>query len=141
MRDVKDRQCSIRSDVVESALMCILLVIHRSIEDARSSDVSDTACDLIDAMVESTGWSPTISRFLTDWIQGQWFVIRTIIAWKGVGLSTRVVDSLLSLLKLVECSNSMMAWRDIIIEKLNQNQINQAVVGHAKGILKLLGSN
>jgi hypothetical protein len=119
-------------------VMCFLFLAHRVIEDARPNEVAVALCDILDAVSGSVAWNGQISRMLSEWPQGLWFIVRTVIGWKGTSEYARIVDSLFSFLKLADCSNALIPWKDVIIEKLNSNQINPSVIGHAKGILKRL---
>lgn len=127
--------------LVPKLIACVLFIVHRTIEDERSIEIANVACDILDSYINSVAWQPVVSRFMAAWTQGTWFLMRTILNWKGSYVGSRALDSLAGIIRASDCVQALIPWQPVIVDRLNKNQFHQAVVPYAKAILKQLGNS
>ena len=139
------RECGINPTLTPSfvpkLIACLLFILHRAVEDERSIEIANTVCDLLDTFSNSASWQSVLSRFMASWTQGTWFVVRTILNWKGSYVGTRALDSLAGILRASDCGQALVPWQPVIVDRLNKNQFHPAVIPYAKALLKQLGNS
>ena len=117
-------------------IILILFLVYRCLEDGLPSLCATQLNETIQSFQRALSTKSYLNTSLSSWGQGLWFIVATVVLYKGDMNNIELVTSLLDLLEHVDSLKSLMPWKDVILDRLGKNLVHTTLVGRVKGLLK-----
>jgi hypothetical protein len=119
-------------------ILLVFLFIQRSLEDGLPLRCSNELNETVRALVGAIRSKTSLTTALSTWDQGLWYMMSVVVCFKEESGNQELTSSILDLLEHVDSFTSVIAWRDVILDRLGKNLVHASFIGRMKSLLKRL---